>query len=1718
MLEVSTDPSIVEFAENWHPLQKEEKSVPEETTTEKSTLTSSPKIPNTEKHSLEKPVSSSLEKPTLSNQPEDEWNKPPAHLQALAEVIIPKKENQSYSSETNMTEEVRKEINNQFANNDIETDSEAAKFLTDLTEKMIAGTEVAKTRVFIIKKGKTVNAFAYPDGTIFITQELLNRLDTIDQIAAVLAHEVGHLIDKTTISAYQAGSNHNGVGWVHETASDLISASLLEKLNLNSNAFMSAIQQIELADEKQNSIRGDVVHQASQVRAVEFKLATNKIDSSTSHIPETPKNKYDFLQTQEILFTNLELFDQAYEKEDLSSLLNIIDKMSAIDISNLTSHIYELWRKRVQEVKNAWREKNRDEIASDTNKEQENLLQDKKIKLLEEVQASVYNLLKSRLSEETGATANQAQSLLLLNQYYTESQLSPLSQFQNFDQAITSIDNLSFWNDYFINPDHPQLSDRLAQLFEQNKSAHKNEDWLNSKDDIINAKNSVFSTCLKNSEIYSLSTEDTVKGKFFITPDQFVQFYDKLAPYLEQGSGKNEISQAARQYLLTYTRSGETSPFSQEELATFLAQMQERGINLDKNDFSSYEKVSNDLFRLLDRINNRENSDDQEILAQQAIDHFIKNMAAMHNAEPKELLSEKNSTARAINKLQIELRSLNISSPQTIDKYIQQIQVALAKYQYNYDDRLLNPDNLFNANSTNEQKTTDKDAQKENQQVFEFKNSLYIFTGLDCRSEGCNVDHLQQFLEQSNIDFQKYSWQQLIFLLESTWNKSSIHLPDNDKRNPLQVENSSLGSFQYDQTKLETLLPIKILLQKIEADYQPADNLNQFLTQIKSKQKFLNNLGAIDHFNASKNDSNIKMFDDGWQEVMFWRQERHNLQELINQLDLQNEASTSLPDLIQIINEIFPNDKHLEELTKKISLFYLQKTDVSLEKKQQFFFDHPELGIEGAETIADQIGSIEAYQNFREKLQDQLSEWQKNKYELTTLANLDTLSSFAAPKFATMFNTAVPNSQIAQEECHDATLVWLATSTDKDYDASTNKFTFRRNSQQENHSETLNDTMNQIREQTEFRSLADTFANYHSLDTAERAVLINKLLNDNQGALTTSENRKELATIIKKIVSEQEKNFTTEMVDALIKTSQPEVISLPLIALLSPLIFHNLQIDKVDFHEMQLAERPKMIANMQKEMDLASTKEVEEELNKEIADLPTPPPTVDNWLYYTLANQENEQLTANINQILHAPTREIVFFGPDYVSNPDSQAAKNAQESDQTYQHILENLAAKTEILLSEGKADKTSERIAASNQQIESIVSGLEAGGATTVRQLQLATQFVEFGPEWSERLSHTLDSNPGLSKLEAWQNLNKWAYENQSRNSAEKQEQLELQNLLQNYYLGKKLGGGSLNSIFELIPKDPKDQRHFVIRLQNPNVASSVKDTHDALATAYDILLTKPEMTKNAQLGSLINDLAQRWCLEDINDPNFINDDLRFREIIANFAPSDERVNLGAPEIGLTQTKIKVEALASGDTLNKLIRRTDIDENTKNILRQTFCDFFLHQLDFDRNHITETNSVTGQTEDFIVVHSDQHLGNYMADIKESGDIDFSVIDRNMYLRLEKDDVDVIKSLLENKGIDFMHKFVRRVLAKNKEVDRGDVNKKARPIENVIMRKLLMSNIKDAFYHQKGSDLEKLQVILQELALRNYDIPLNLQMMIRNVSAYKNIRHDLETSRETNN
>ena len=75
---------------------------------------------------------------------------------------------------------------------------------------------------YVLKDPSTVNAFALPGGQVFITAGLLKRLNSEDQLAGVLGHEIGHVIHRHSSQQMATTEFYQGLaGAANTSAGDL---------------------------------------------------------------------------------------------------------------------------------------------------------------------------------------------------------------------------------------------------------------------------------------------------------------------------------------------------------------------------------------------------------------------------------------------------------------------------------------------------------------------------------------------------------------------------------------------------------------------------------------------------------------------------------------------------------------------------------------------------------------------------------------------------------------------------------------------------------------------------------------------------------------------------------------------------------------------------------------------------------------------------------------------------------------------------------------------------------------------------------------------------------------------------------------------------------------------------------------------------------------------------------------------------------------------------------------------------------------------------------------------------------------------------------------------------------------------------------------------------------------------------------------------------------
>ena len=72
--------------------------------------------------------------------------------------------------------------------------------VSEVGERLVRGSKAGGSpyqfAFHLLDDDRTINAFALPGGQVFITDALFNRLKTEGQLAGVLGHEIGHVVDR----------------------------------------------------------------------------------------------------------------------------------------------------------------------------------------------------------------------------------------------------------------------------------------------------------------------------------------------------------------------------------------------------------------------------------------------------------------------------------------------------------------------------------------------------------------------------------------------------------------------------------------------------------------------------------------------------------------------------------------------------------------------------------------------------------------------------------------------------------------------------------------------------------------------------------------------------------------------------------------------------------------------------------------------------------------------------------------------------------------------------------------------------------------------------------------------------------------------------------------------------------------------------------------------------------------------------------------------------------------------------------------------------------------------------------------------------------------------------------------------------------------------------------------------------------------------------------
>lgn len=88
-----------------------------------------------------------------------------------------------------------------FASGDVLFGDSITGYLNDIKNIIFADQEIrSKVRIYLFKSPEA-NAFTHPNGAIFVTTGLMEEIETEDELALIIAHEVGHYALKHTLNS-----------------------------------------------------------------------------------------------------------------------------------------------------------------------------------------------------------------------------------------------------------------------------------------------------------------------------------------------------------------------------------------------------------------------------------------------------------------------------------------------------------------------------------------------------------------------------------------------------------------------------------------------------------------------------------------------------------------------------------------------------------------------------------------------------------------------------------------------------------------------------------------------------------------------------------------------------------------------------------------------------------------------------------------------------------------------------------------------------------------------------------------------------------------------------------------------------------------------------------------------------------------------------------------------------------------------------------------------------------------------------------------------------------------------------------------------------------------------------------------------------------------------------------------------------------------------------
>lgn len=847
----------------------------------------------------------------------------------------------------------------------LEINSERTKLIQEGVDEMTKGRNI-HTKVIIMNKGEQAEAFVTPDGSIFISQSLINTLDTTDELMAVLAHEVGHLVFKTTYRSLDAAQeNRFGVGWAHEAGCDAHARVLMEQGKFNTLAMSSAIEKIAGYE------RG-TIHQGGLARSAQNILTHHFLDSSTSHLPQ--KTIPELLKG-EVKKTNIEIIE---EKLDAYSDDQFHDELSKLYPGDL-KEVFDLLKggKGTRKQLNIW-----ESFASD--------------KLIQEGYTKGESvLLLVSLGRQSGGLS------VLEDIGDVEGMIASLEAFHSRSKRAEAYQKLflSSPQGVFGSPVDP-----LMRIIRDNMYLYKGQKEIGFpvNDDII----------LKFFQVSQDLSDEGPYGK------------DDLLMQMHRG----RLTEVLGDYLIKLMVEDKNTGLVQAR--SCLEKAKQLGLKIQPDYFKqtfydtyqkkikdpAYQAVIDSFYEVYG-IEKEKDPDTEEI------DRFFENLSTIKNSPVNEQSSKEE--ARLVSEFLTRLHKHYTDNGISDAERAQNVNYIAGKIDsFNFKSQT---DLLNHLSGDPNEKQLSHDT---NSKVDKLQDALIKFrlkTAVAFQLFSVDGPEFYQFLNEamgkSGIDPEQLSQVQMLSLCQGLFPSphggfDSVPIFTNLK--PEELQNG------YSKITLRHLGEMA-KLPFVESLLRRQDSLDQ-VTTIGQLNEHISNLfihiPILRHqlFGGEYRPFDINLYGDNLYSLILSKDLIGKFESLVE----QGVPESQFPDLQTFIRRFYPEGNNKTQIMRELNIRYLKSEGVSFGDKLKFTAENFDLvGPEGMVLLAEQIEDWDTYQRFRNRMGDRLFSYLDGSNTVSAMALGDFLSANITDKWELLLATTDNDPQTKVRSSTEFAYQWF---------------------------------------------------------------------------------------------------------------------------------------------------------------------------------------------------------------------------------------------------------------------------------------------------------------------------------------------------------------------------------------------------------------------------------------------------------------------------------------------------------------------------------------------------------------------------------------------------------------------------------------------------------------------------------------------------------------------